>query len=102
MNTELNQEVAHVLLQMVIKSLMRKPQVLMLNELVQSTLQKGTTVEELIQPTHNEAEVEVHWQDGPNAKENVEDNIDESTPQKRVEAEAEEGRDYWQDGPIQK
>ena len=61
--------------------------------------------EELIQPTQNEAEVEAgdyraHWQDGPNAKENVEDNIDESTPQKRVEAEAEEGRDHWQDGPT--
>ena len=67
LNTELNQEVAHVLLQMVVKSLMRKPQVLMLDELVQSTLQKGTTVDC--------CERRTHWHVGPTQI--VEVNIDD-------------------------
>ena len=67
MRVELSHEVAHVLLQMVVKSLMRKPQVLMLDEMVKSTLQKGTTVDRW--------ESRVHWQVGPTQI--VEVNIDD-------------------------
>ena len=67
MKVELRHEVAHVLLQMVVKSLMRKPQVLMLDEIVKSTLQKGTTADRW--------ERRVYWQVGPTQI--VEVNIDD-------------------------